>query len=166
MALADTLRRTIHQIEPSRSVFDIQPLRERISASVAEDRLRTTLLTLFALTAVSLVCIGLYGTLNYSVNLRRREVGLRLALGALREQIVRQFVMQGLRVTLLGCLAGWGLAMALTRVLSGMLYGVSPTDAVTLSAVIVLVLVVAALAALIPSFRAARVDPMGVLREE
>lgn len=166
MALAETLRRTIHQIEPSRSVYDIQTLQERISTSYAEDRLRTALLTLFALTAVSLVCIGLYGTMSYSVNVRRREVGLRLALGALQGQIVKQFLVQGLAVTFLGCAAGWGLAAAFSRALAGMLYGVSPSDVATLSTVVLLMLLVAALAALIPSLRAARVDPMDVLREE
>ena len=166
MALAETLRRTIHQIEPSRSVYDIQTLQERISTSYAEDRLRTALLTLFALTAVSLVCIGLYGTMSYSVNVRRREVGLRLALGALQGQIVKQFLVQGLAVTFLGCAAGWGLAAAFSRALAGMLYGVSPSDVATLSTVVLLMLLVAALAALIPSLRAARVDPIDVLREE
>lgn len=166
MALAETMRRTIHEIEPSRSVFDVQPLQERISSSFAEDRLRTALLTLFALTAVSLVCIGLYGTMSYSVNLRRREVGLRLALGALQGQIVKQFLVQGLAVTFLGCAAGWGLAAAFSRALAGMVYGVSPSDVATLSTVVLLMLLVAAFAALIPSLRAARVDPMDVLREE
>jgi putative ABC transport system permease protein len=95
MAMAETLRRKIHQIDPSRSVFDIAPLEQHLSDSFAENRLRTTLLTLFALTAVSLACIGLYGTLAYFVTVRKREVGLRLALGALRRQIVTEFLFKG-----------------------------------------------------------------------
>lgn len=134
------------------------------------DSSRRSLLVLFGSVTLLLLiaCMNIAALLLARMTEREHEISVRfsLALGALREQIVRQFVLQGLRVTLLGCLAGWGLAMALTRVLSGMLYGVSPTDAVTLSAVIVQVLIVAALAALIPSFRAARVDPMDVLREE
>jgi predicted permease len=166
MALAETVRKEIHDIEPARSVFDIMPLEEHLDDAFAENRLRTILLTFFAVTAVSLTCIGLFGTLSYSVTLRRREVGLRLALGALQRQIVKHFLLQGLAVTFLGCVAGWGLASVSGRVLSGMLYGVSPSDAVTLSTVVLLMLLVAGSAALIPALRAAHVDPMQVLREE
>lgn len=166
MALAETLRKEIHDVEPARSVFNIMPLETHLSDAFAENRLRTILLTFFGVTAVSLACIGLYGTLSYSVTVRRREVGLRLALGALQGQIVKQFLLRGLVVTFLGCLAGWGLAAAFARVLSGMLYGVSPSDTGTLLSVVLLMMVIAAFAALIPSLRAAHVDPMQVLREE
>ncbi|MBA0088455.1 MAG: FtsX-like permease family protein, partial [Acidobacteria bacterium Pan2503] len=166
MSLAETLRRKVHEIEPARSVFDVAPLEEHLGEAFGEDRLRTILLSFFAATALSLACVGLYGTLSYTVDVRQREVGLRLALGALREQIVKQFLLQGLRVTLLGCVAGWGLAVAFARILSGMLYGVSPTDVATLSSVIFLVLAVAGGASLVPAIRAARVEPMRVLREE
>src|SRR2546430_9192914 len=130
MAMAETIRQKIHEIEPARSVFDIAPLEEHIDEAFAENRLRTVLLAFFAITAVSLACVGLYGTLTYAVNVRRREVGLRLALGALQGQIVKQFLLQGLGVSFLGCLAGWCLAAAFARILGGMLYGVSPTDSV------------------------------------
>jgi len=89
-AMAETIRRKIHEIEPNRAVFDVTPLEEHLSEASAESRMRTVLLTFFAMTAVSLACLGLYGTLSYMVNLRRREVGLRLALGAMRGQIVRK----------------------------------------------------------------------------
>ena len=115
---------------------------------------------------MSLVCVGLYGTLSYLVNLRRREVGLRLALGALRAQIVRQFLAQGVRVALLGCAGGLLAAARFARLLSGMLYGVAPTDATTFALVIGLVLAVSTLASLAPAIRAACVDPMQVLRDE
>ncbi len=164
--MAETLRQKIHEIEPARSVFNITPLIEHLDEAFAENRLRTVLLAFFAATAVSLACVGLYGTLSYSVNVRRREVGLRLALGALRGQIVKQFLLQGLGVSFLGCLAGSVLAAAFARVLSGMLYGVSPSDVTTLSAVVLLVLVVATVASLAPAIRAASVEPMRVLREE
>jgi predicted permease len=166
LTMAGTLRRKIQEIEPGRSVFDITPLEERIDDAFAENRMRTVLLTFFAATAIALACIGLYGTLSYSVNVRQREVGLRLALGALRGQIVKQFLLQGLGVTVVGCVAGWGLASASSRLLSGMLYGVSPSDLVTLSSVVLAVLLVAAIASLVPAVRAARLDPMQVLREE
>jgi putative ABC transport system permease protein len=166
MMMAESIRKKIHEIEPGRSVFQIMPLDEHLDEAFAEARLRTILLEFFAITAVSLACVGLYGTLSYSVQVRRREVGLRLALGALRGQIVKQFLLQGLRVTVLGCLAGACLAVAFARVLSGMLYGVTTTDPLTLSGVVLLVVGVAGVASLFPALRAARVDPMQVLRDE
>jgi putative ABC transport system permease protein len=166
MAMAETIRQKIHELEPGRSVFEIMPLEEHLDAAFAENRLRTVLLSFFAATAVALACVGLYGTLSYSVNIRRREVGLRLALGALRGQILKHFLMEGLGVSFVGCIAGWGLAAASGRLLSGMLYGVSPSDLTTLSAVVFLVLLVATLASLLPAIRAARVEPMRVLRDE
>lgn len=166
MAMAEPLRRQVHEIEPGRSVFDIQPLEERLTGALAEKRLRTVLLTFFAATAVALACVGLYGTLSYSVNTRQREVGLRLALGASRGQIVRHFLLAGLAVCFAGSAIGWELATAFGHVLSGMLYGVSPSDVFTMSAVALLMLLVATAACLAPSIRAARLDPMQVLREE
>jgi putative ABC transport system permease protein len=164
--MAETIRQRIHEIEPARSVFDITPLEGHLSEAFSENRLRTVLLSFFAATALSLACVGLYGTLSYSVSVRQREVGLRLALGALRRQILKQFLVQGLTVCILGCIAGWGLATIFARLLSGLLYGVSPSDVPTLSAVVLLVLFVAAVASLLPAVRASRVDPMQVLRDE
>ena len=165
-ALAQAVRLKMKELEPARAVYDIAPLEERIGDAFTQNRLRTVLLVLFALTALSLACVGLYGTLSYVVSLRRREVGLRLALGAARSDIIRQFLVQGLRVAGLACICGLVLSIAFTRALSGMLYGVSPSDPLTLSSVIAIVLVVAALAALVPATRAALVEPMRTLREE
>jgi putative ABC transport system permease protein len=166
MVLAETIRKKVRDIEPGRSVYEITTLEEHLGEAFAENRLRTVLLAFFAFTAISLACIGLYGTLSYSVNLRQREVGLRMALGAYPAQITRHFLRLGLGVALAGSVAGWALAVSFTRVLAGMLYGVSPTDLTTLASVVVGVLIVAAAASFIPSFRASRVDPMQVLREE
>ena len=166
LAMAETLRRKIHAIDPARSVYDISPLEQHLSDSFAENRLRTILLTMFALTAVLLASIGLYGTLSYFVTVRRREVGLRLALGALRGQIVAGFLLKGLVVSFAGCAAGLCLAIGFSRVLSGMLYGVSPADAETFFSVVFLILFVATLASLLPALRAASVEPMEVLRDE
>jgi len=165
-AMAETIRRKMHEIEPIRSVYNIKPLPEEISEGYAENRLRTTLLAFFASAAILLACVGLYGTLSYIVNVRRREVGLRLALGAMRTRIVGQFVSQGLLVAAGGCAAGIALAIAFTGVLAGMLFGVSPTDPATLASVVVLVLSVSLVASLVPAIRAARVEPMEVLRED
>jgi putative ABC transport system permease protein len=165
-SMAGAVSRKIHELEPLRSVYDLTPLSSHISDAYAEGRLRTVLLAFFAVTAVLLACAGLYGTLSYVVKVRRREVALRLAIGALQAQIVRQFLSQGLRLSLLGCIAGLALAIASGRLLEGMLYGVSATDITTLAGVAAIVLIVCALASLIPAIRAARVDPMQALREE
>jgi ABC-type lipoprotein release transport system permease subunit len=147
-------------------VYDLAPLQEHLDDAFAENRLRTLLLTLFAVTAVSLVSLGLYGTISYLVRVRQREVGLRLALGALPRQIAARFLLQGLRVTAIGCAAGLLLGVGLGRWLMGMLYGVSPLDPVTYAGVLLLILLVAAVASLVPAMRAARVEPTQVLREE
>jgi putative ABC transport system permease protein len=166
MTLAETIRRKLHEVDPARSVYDISPLNAHLSEAFAENRLRTVLMTFFALTAISLACIGLYGTLSYLVNIRQREVGLRLALGAIPAQIMRQFLGQGMRVSLLGCLAGLGLAAAFTRVIATMLFGVSPWDVITITGVIALVIAVSTAASLLPAARAAKIEPMRVLRDE
>ena len=165
-SMIGTVRRKIHELEPQRSAYDLTPIGERISDAYAEGRLRTILLTFFAATAVSLVCVGLYGTLSYLVNLRRREVALRLALGAMRAQVVRQFLGLGVRVAVLGCVAGLLFAAGFARLLSGMLYGVSTADVATVVGVVTIVMAVSVVASLIPAIRAARVEPMQALREE
>ena len=165
-SLISAVRRKIHELEPLRSVYDVTPLSELISDAYAENRLRTILLACFAATAVSLACVGLYGTLSYLVNLRRREVALRLALGALRKQVVRQFLGVGLRTAGAGCAAGLILAALFARVLAGMLFGVSATDPQTAVGVLAVILTVSAASSLIPAVRAARVEPMQALREE
>jgi putative ABC transport system permease protein len=147
-------------------VYEVAALEDLISDAYGENRLRTVLLASFAAAAILLACVGLYGTISYTVNVRRREVGVRLALGAMRTQVAGQFVRSGMAVAGIGCLAGLATSIAFTRVLSGMLYGVSPTDAGTLCGVGMGVLGVSAAAALIPAIRAARLEPMNVLREE
>jgi putative ABC transport system permease protein len=166
MQMAEEVRRRIHELEPGRSVYAIMPLQQHLHDSFSDDRLRTMLLSLFALTAMSLACIGLYGTLSYLARLRQREVGVRLALGALRSHIVGRFLWQGLRAAALGCAAGLALAAGLSHFLASMLYGVSAVDPATYSSVILLILLVAAIASLAPAVRAARVEPVTVLREE
>ena len=166
MAMAQTIRRKLGELEPRRSVYEMAPLGDRLHETFAENRLRTMLLTFFAVTAMSLAAIGLYGTLSYFVHMRRREIGVRMALGALQREVATSFVRQALRVSLVGCVVGLSLAMVLGRAIAGMLYGVSPLDFVTFSGVLLLVLGAAVLASVWPAVRAARVDPMDVLRIE
>ena len=161
-----TVRRAIRAIEPLRSVHDIATLEQRMGDAYAQNRLRTWLLSLFALTALALVCAGVYGTLSYAVSLRRREVALRLALGALRTTVATQLMGTSLRVVAAASLVGLGLAMFFTRSLSTMLFGVTPTDPATLTGVVATVVTVASLAAAVPAARAAFMSPMRALREE
>jgi putative ABC transport system permease protein len=164
--LADAIRRRVHEIEPGRAVYDLASLEQRLDDTLAENRLRTVLLTSFALTAISLAAIGLYGTLSYIVSMRRREIGLRIAMGALRRTTVLGFLKQGIGVTVAGCAAGVWLSVAMGRGLADMLYGVTALDRSTLAAVLTLVIAIGALASVWPAIRAARVDPIQVLREE
>ena len=164
--MAETIRRAVRQVEPLRSVYDVAPLAGHISDAYSENRLRTILLAFFASAAILLAAVGLYGTISYAVNVRRREVGLRLALGAMRSEVVRHFLSQGLLVSACGSAAGIVIALAFTHLLAGMLFGVSADDPVTLAGVAGLVLAVSVLASLVPAIRAARLEPMAVLRDE
>ena len=164
--MGETIRRAMREVEPNRSVYDVAALEDSISDSYGENRLRTVLLASFAAAAILLAGVGLYGTISYTMSIRRREVGLRLALGAMRTQVGGQFLGHGMAVAGIGCAAGLAMSVASTRLLAGVLYGVSATDAVTLGAVALGVLGVSAAAALIPAVRAARLEPMTVLRDE
>jgi hypothetical protein len=164
--IVNSVRAKVKELEPLRAVYDVAPLRERIGNEYADDRLRTSALALFAGTALALACLGIYGTLSYVVSLRRRELGLRVALGAQQRSIVAQFVAKALGVVGVACVIGVVAALASARLISGMLFEVSPADPATLAGVVTLVVGVAALAALLPAWRAARVEPMRVLREE
>src|SRR5581483_1646634 len=131
-SFAPAIRRKIHEFEPSRSVYHLTPLTDHISDAYAEGRLRMVLLSFFAVTAISLASVGLYGTLSYMVNMRKREVALRMAVGALLVDVIRQFLNQGLGIAVAGFAAGLLLAVGLARTLSSMLFGVSATDGETL----------------------------------
>jgi putative ABC transport system permease protein len=163
--LAHTVRLKLKEREPLRSVYDMSPLEDRIGDAFAQNRVRTTVLAFFAVTALVLACVGLYGTLSYIVNLRRREVGLRLALGAGQKGLVTEFMLNAWRVVSVAILGGVVLSFFFTRLLGGMLYGISPRDPVVLATVIGVVFGVSTLAAIIPALRAARIEPMQVLRE-
>ncbi len=166
MAMAETIRRRIREIEPRRSVYEVMPLEARLDGTFTENRLRTALLASFAAAAVALAAVGLYGTLSYLVTIRRREIGVRMAIGARRHDIASAFLRQAILVSLAGCSAGLLLAAATGRTVSGMLYGISPLDAPTFAGVLLLMIVTALVSSLWPAVRAASVDPMRVLREE
>ena len=141
-------------------------MEQRITNSVARPRLQTILLGSFGVLALVLACIGIYGVLAYAVSQRMREMGVRLALGATPGTVLGEILSGGLRLTGLGVFIGLGAALALTRYLEALLYSVRPTDPAVFALAIATLLVVAMVACYIPARRAARVDPMVILREE
>lgn len=157
--VTSSLRTVLQRIDPQLALAEVRTVRDLVDASVATDRFRTILLTLFALLAVVLAAVGIYGVMAFSVGRRAREIGVRIALGAGRRQLYGQILREGLTVAAAGIAVGLSGALAVTRVVSKLLFHVSATDALTFSLVPLLLLVIAALACFIPARRAARVDP-------
>ena len=137
-----------------------------ISGSLRQPRMLRHLFGAFAGLALLLAAIGTYGVLSYLVTQRRREIGIRMALGAGRETVLRSVMAHGLTLALIGLAAGLAAALALTRLMEALLFEVSPNDPATLAGVAALIIVVAAAASLVPAVRATRVDPIVALREE
>jgi putative ABC transport system permease protein len=133
---------------------------------VAQPRLQTALLSLFAVIALALAAVGLYGVLAYLVTQRTREIGVRIALGAQKQNVLSLVIGQGMKLALVGVGVGVLVALALTRVLRSLLYDVKPTDPPTFVAVSLLLVAIALIACWLPARRAAKVDPMEALRYE
>ncbi len=164
--LASAVREVLRGIDPALPVFDSRPLASVVSDSVAQERFLVRILSLFSLLAVVLSAIGIYGVVAYGVEQRRRELGVRLALGASRDRVLGLVLRDGLRLALVGGALGIAGAIALTRLLKTVLFsGVSPTDPVTLAVVTLALLSVAVVASLAPAVRASRMHPTAALRE-
>ena len=166
LALARPAREIVQAIDKDQPVSKIRSMDDVMESSVAAPRFRTLLLGLFGLTALLLGAIGIYGVMSYSVSQRTREIGIRMALGAARPQVIKLVLRQGLVLTLAGVGVGMLGALALTQLLSSMLYEVRPTDGLTFAGVILLLTAVSLLANWLPARRAAKVDPMVALRYE
>jgi hypothetical protein len=160
------LRAAMREVDPGGAVDDIAPLTARMSASMGQPRFAAAVLGAFAIVALALAATGLYGVLSYQVLQRRREMGVGAALGATRSNLVRLVIREGLLVTIAGLVLGLGAAVLLTRLMSGLLFGVQPIDAPSFIGAPLVLLIVALLACLIPARRAARVDPAEALRAE
>jgi putative ABC transport system permease protein len=159
------IRAAMREIEPQRAVYAVRALSDALSESTRQQWLTTLLLTLFAATAVALAAMGLYGVMSQLVAGRRREIGVRMALGARAAQILRSIVGQAAVLTGAGIVAGLAGALALARFMSTLLFGISSRDPLTLASVAVVLAAVAMIAAIVPAHRAASVDPMQALRE-
>jgi putative ABC transport system permease protein len=164
--LTQAARAAVKAFDPNQIIWRAQTLEQLLGTSVAPRRFNMLLLGIFAGVALVLSAVGLYGVMSYSVSWRTHEIGIRMALGARRADVLRLVVRQGMTMTLIGLVLGLAGAFALSRVLRGLLYGVSATDPLTFTAVSVVLLAVALLACLIPARRATRVDPIVALRTE
>ena len=163
-ALVGSVRDTLAQLDDNLPLYDVATMETRIAEDDWEQKLFTRIFSAFALIALILASVGLYGLVSYSVAQRTREIGVRMALGADRASVVRMVVRQGMKLTAAGLATGLAGAFAVTRVIAGLLVGVSPTDPLTFGGIFVVLGTVAAVASYLPALRATRVDPVSALR--
>jgi putative ABC transport system permease protein len=164
-ALAPVVRAVIRELAPSAAV-ETFVLSRRVAESVDQPRFATAVLVTFALLALALAAVGLSGVLSYSVSQRRRELGVRAALGAAKSDLVRLVIREGLGATMTGLAAGLLAALFLTRLMQSVLFGVSPEDLVAFAAAPTILIPIAVVACWLPASRAARTDPIEALRSE
>jgi predicted permease len=165
-ALTAAVRREVAALDPSLPVARVQPLAQLVSNATAQPRLTVLVFGIFALAAMALAAVGLYGLMAFGVAQRTREIGVQLALGAQPGRVVRAVLGQGVRLAALGVVIGAGAAVAAAGALRSILFETEPTDPATFAAVGLLLLLVAAAASAGPARRAARLDPVAALRSE
>ena len=164
--VASALRRAVREVAPQRSMYDMQTMSQRQGIATAKNRFRAMLLTAFALAALLLAAIGIYGVLSFAVTARTREMGIRIALGPERASLQRLVIGEGLALFAVGGVIGLAGALAGARVLRTFLFDLTPSDPVAYAAIIVVLGVTAVLASWVPALRASRVDPVIALRAE
>ena len=163
-SVLSAVREKVHQLDPALPVSTVRTMDEWLANSAAQPRLNAVLLVVFAVTAILIATIGIYGVLAYSVNQRTREIGVRMALGAPRAQVLRMVVREGMIVGAVGVVSGVVAALVVSRVLSSLVYGVEVRDPATYAGVAVILAVVALVACVVPARKASRVDPIVALR--
>jgi len=166
LSLVGGVRKEVNALDPDQPIAAIRPMTEWVAMSAAGARYRTTLLGLFALLAMILAATGIYGVMSYSVAQRTQEIGVRMALGARPLDVLKLVVRQGMMLALIGVIVGLAGALALTRVMSSLLFGVTERDPITFVAVAALLIVVAFISCFVPAHRATKVDPLVALRYE
>ncbi|HEY2796601.1 MAG TPA: ABC transporter permease [Thermoanaerobaculia bacterium] len=166
MRLVDPIRAEVRGLDPRLPVANVRLMTDVVDASMATPRLTGTLLSIFAGLALVLAAVGVAGVLSYLVSRRRREIGIRMALGASRANVLALIVRRGVLYAAVGIAAGVAVALFLTRLMEGLLFGVAPRDPFTFLSVSGILLVIAAAASLVPALRASRVDPLEALRSE
>ncbi len=165
-SLLPTIQQAVRDADPSVPVVRLRDMQQVFAESIRRPRLMAQLIGAFAGLALLLAAIGTYGVLAYIMAERRREIGIRMALGADRHHVLRQVMTQGLALASLGVVIGLAAALALTRLIASLLFGVQPTDPSTMAGVVASIMLVAALACAIPAWRASRLDPNAVLRAD
>jgi putative ABC transport system permease protein len=166
MILAGSVRNAIWSVDKDQTVADINTMDHIVAAAVARQRFSMVLLGVFAALALLLASVGIYGVMSYSVAQRTREIGIRMALGARRADVLQMTVRQGLKLVGAGMILGLGAAFLLTRVMTTLLYGITATDPMTFIGISVVLLAVAILASYVPALRATKVDPITALRAQ
>jgi predicted permease len=166
LSLANAVRNAIWAVDKDQPVSDIESMEHIVAGAVARQRFSMLLLGLFAGLALVLAAVGIYGVMSYSVTQRRREIGIRMALGAQKHDVLAMTLRQGLRLTFLGLAIGMTGALLLTRLMSALLFGVSATDPITFGAITLILAAVAVLASYIPALRSMKVDPVIALRQQ
>ncbi len=165
-SVVSAISNAVHEVDPEVPSLEIKTMQDTVDDSLLQQRFTMLLLTGFAALALLLAAVGIYSVLSYAVRRRVREIGIRMALGAQIRDVLRMVVVEGMRPTLLGVVIGLVAALALGRLLSSVIYGVSARDLATFASVAVLMTAVGLLASALPAYRATRVDPMKTLREE
>ncbi len=164
--LISAVRGVVAEVEPNQAIHNAMTMEQRLANTTTSQRLNTALLGSFAGVALLLAVVGIYGVMSYAVTQRRREIGVRMALGAQRGDVLRLVIGEGMKLVIVGALLGLGGALALTRLLKTLLFGVSATDPMTFIVIAALLMLVALLACYLPARRATKVEPLVALRHE